>query len=44
MGILPDYQHQGIGSHLLKYTEKHLQKQKKLSIELITLDEHPDYP
>lgn len=44
MGILPEHQHQWIGSILLRHTEDFLQKHKIKEIELLTLDEHPDYP
>lgn len=44
MGVLPSYQRQWIGGILLKNTEDILQKQWIKEIELLTLDEHPDYP
>ena len=44
MWVLPSYQGQWIGSILLKQTENLLQKQWIKEIELLTLDEHPDYP
>jgi len=44
MGVLPSYQRQWIGGILLKHTENFLQKQWIKGIELLTLDEHPDYP
>lgn len=44
MGVLPSYQRQWIGGILLKYTENLLQKQWIKEIELLTLDEHLDYP
>lgn len=44
MGIIPSHQHQWIGSTLLQQTEKTLIEQWIKEIELLTLDEHPDYP
>lgn len=44
MWVLPSYQRQWIGSILLKYTENLLQKKWIKEIELLTLDEHPNYP
>lgn len=44
MGVLPSYQRQWIGGILLKHTENLLQKKWIKEIELLTLDEHPDYP
>lgn len=44
MGIVPEYQHQWIGGMLLQYAEDALLKQWIKEIELLTLDEHPDYP
>lgn len=44
MGVLPTHQRQWIGGILLKHTETLLQKQWIKEIELLTLDEHPDYP
>ncbi|AHB41114.1 hypothetical protein P148_SR1C00001G0307 [candidate division SR1 bacterium RAAC1_SR1_1] len=44
MGVLPSYRHQGIGSVLMKQTEALLSEQGIKKIELLTLDEHPDYP
>jgi GNAT superfamily N-acetyltransferase len=43
MGVERTRQHQGIGSQLLWYAEKALRKQKILTLELLTLDEHPKY-
>lgn len=44
MWVLPAYQRQWIGGILLKHTENLLQKEWIKEIELLTLDEHPDYP
>ena len=44
MGVLPTYQHQWIGSILLKHTEDIVIPQWIKEIELLTLDEHKDYP
>lgn len=44
MGVLPTYQRQLIWRILLKHTENLLQNQWIKEIELLTLDEHPDYP
>lgn len=44
MWILPEYQHQWIGSILIKKLEWVLIEKWVREIELLTLDEHPDYP
>ncbi|MDR2190003.1 MAG: GNAT family N-acetyltransferase [Candidatus Peribacteria bacterium] len=44
MGVERSHQHQGIGSQLLQYTENALREQQITLLELLTLDEHPDYP
>ncbi len=44
MGVLPEYQHQGIGSKLMNKAEIIMREQWTKNIELLTLDEHPDYP
>lgn len=44
MGVLPEFQNQWIWWNLLEHTEKALIERWIKEVNLLTLDEHPDYP